>query len=537
MSAVNGFLGRVARRAHAGALGARFILLLFAAAGLYAAALLASRLLGILPPVFAPWTVALVPAAAALGALATVRRPAARDAARRADLALKTDDLFLTAALTGDAADGYAPLVRKSAEERAAAADPRKVVPLGPGRGVRAAAAALALLLAGTAWLPQLDPFGRAEERKRADDRRRKLEETRKATAMRADLLKKQPDAPKAKALEAELKNLQEAFRGMKPDKPEENLAKLQTFQKELGEEWRRLSEERLKDALQQAGPVQQFGGGDPKKAAEWRQQLKQGDLSGVKKELSDLAEEARKLAEKPPSAERDREARELQQKAKDLADFAAKELGIPSATALRRALEQLEMSKTEGLRKEGCEGAAESMDLAGMELDDLERAMKDLQTLEKALQTLQMAKRLNGEGKLDGAKGEGLEGIQDYAELYEKLLAQGEKGEGPGMGKNPGQGKGGKAEEDDSKKSDFKTEKSSSPLTAGKILLEWKTRELSDPGKAKEAYLESVRDVKQGVSEAILQEQVPPGYHEAIRKYFDNLEEEAKPVDGQPPR
>jgi hypothetical protein len=32
------------------------------------------------------------------------------------------------------------------------------------------------------------------------------------------------------------------------------------------------------------------------------------------------------------------------------------------------------------------------------------------------------------------------------------------------------------------------------------------------------------VREVKQGVSEAIQQEQVPPGYHDAIKKYFDTL-------------
>jgi hypothetical protein len=35
---------------------------------------------------------------------------------------------------------------------------------------------------------------------------------------------------------------------------------------------------------------------------------------------------------------------------------------------------------------------------------------------------------------------------------------------------------------------------------------------------------------VKQGVSEAIQQEQVPPGYHEAIKKYFDTLPE--KPAE-----
>ena len=38
---------------------------------------------------------------------------------------------------------------------------------------------------------------------------------------------------------------------------------------------------------------------------------------------------------------------------------------------------------------------------------------------------------------------------------------------------------------------------------------------------------------IKQGISEAITQEQVPPGYHEAIRGYFDSLEIEP---DGSSP-
>jgi hypothetical protein len=32
------------------------------------------------------------------------------------------------------------------------------------------------------------------------------------------------------------------------------------------------------------------------------------------------------------------------------------------------------------------------------------------------------------------------------------------------------------------------------------------------------------LQQVKQGATEAILQERVPPGYHSGIRKYFDEL-------------
>ena len=53
----------------------------------------------------------------------------------------------------------------------------------------------------------------------------------------------------------------------------------------------------------------------------------------------------------------------------------------------------------------------------------------------------------------------------------------------------------------------------------------------MSNVGSTQENYMEKVSEVKQGVSEAILKEQVPPGYHEAIRKYFETVGEDvAKP-------
>ncbi len=89
-----------------------------------------------------------------------------------------------------------------------------------------------------------------------------------------------------------------------------------------------------------------------------------------------------------------------------------------------------------------------------------------------------------------------------------------------------PGIGRGGKAPEKPEEKTDFKTERSRSAYTAGKILLQWKTKEMSDAGSVKGDYRAKLDAVKQGVSEAILQEQVPPGYHDAIKRYFDSLKE-----------
>jgi hypothetical protein len=99
------------------------------------------------------------------------------------------------------------------------------------------------------------------------------------------------------------------------------------------------------------------------------------------------------------------------------------------------------------------------------------------------------------------------------------------EDGEGDeGMG-GEGMGRGVKAPEDDSVETGFKSEQSKSAVTAGKVLLSIKTKGLSDRGDAQKEYRDRIEQVKQGYREAILQEQIPPGYHDGIKTYFNNLE------------
>ena len=73
---------------------------------------------------------------------------------------------------------------------------------------------------------------------------------------------------------------------------------------------------------------------------------------------------------------------------------------------------------------------------------------------------------------------------------------------------------------------SKFKTEISKSHITKGKVLLTLKTKGMGEKTDVKDKYRAAIRDVKQSVSEAILQEEIPPGYHEGIKGYFDTLEE-----------
>ena len=79
----------------------------------------------------------------------------------------------------------------------------------------------------------------------------------------------------------------------------------------------------------------------------------------------------------------------------------------------------------------------------------------------------------------------------------------------------------------DDSVETDFKDETSKSAIKKGKILLSLKTKGVTegDEDEIELEYNTIVSDLKQSVSEAIDQEQIPPGYHDSIKGYFDSLD------------
>ncbi len=542
---VRRLLRRVASRQRACAVGARFYCFVLLLAALYSALLLCSRLLALIPNWFAP--VGLVsPVAAALAmAVAFHRRPTATAAARLVDKRMATDDLYLTAALIESSAGQYQPLVLRDAEAGAGSVPPQAVVPFKWGAKARRILLVLAVLLAASMFLPQLDPFGRGEQRRAIAERRRQLEDSRQATALRIAFLKKKAaEGDLAEQVPRAVARLKETFNATRPAQKEGNLKRLSARQQELGELWRKASEKKLKPDFRQSYEAQKFGAGSEKKVDQWRRELRKGETKALKKEIAELKDAVQKLTEMPEGVEKKELAQQVRQRLRELADFAANETNSPSLnSALQRALDQLAMAGMAGISGPGLEALAESLDLTELELSSLAESLEGLQSLEDALEALQLAKLLNEWEGLDGEMCKSCEGIADYAALYAKLMegrcgscgcllgeggvCSGCGGRGMGLGmRGAGIGVGGLAPEDTEAETAFKTEKSRSALTAGKILLSLKTRGLSDPGQARVDYEQHVDEVKQGVSEAILHEQVPPAYHEAIQDYFDSIGE-----------
>ncbi len=532
MSPLQRLMRQIATRQFTAALGGHFRQALLVVAALYLALLLAARLLGIIPDRFAPWTLATIPGAALLAALVLTRRPSPKETAHLIDTRSGSKELFLTAALLGEAPGEFRPIVLEQAEARAEKLRAAELVPFRWQRGARDAAVSLALLFVAIHFLPQLDPFKKTEQRKKTAQLEEKLEETKKATALRTAQLAESGDQQSEKVKLA-LQELDKTFKEAKPQDREGNLKKLGEEQKEIGELWRKVNNDL--QSLDKA--AQSFGVADMKKIEQWKEELKKGDLTALKKTLNDLRDQVRKIAEMPDSAEKRAALEKAMQQLNDFAQAMKQEMNSPQvAAALERALQQLDMSKLGEISKEAMKSALDSLNLSEQELQQLSQALKDGQALEDALKNLQMAKQLAGQGKLDGEGLLGAAGMADFEKLFaEKMASLGEggpPGEDAGMG--PGIGNGAKRPEDESVKTGFKTEKSISQLTGGKMLLQWKTKEVGDTGARSEEYRQNVQRVKQGVSEAIQQEQVPPGYHEAIKKYFDTLPE--KPVEKTAP-
>jgi hypothetical protein len=520
-SIVQQFLRRVSRRQKIVLLVRRWRFFLLIAVSLYASALLVSRLFGLLPGWFTPVTLAVFPAGALVLAWISYQRTNVTDAARLADAQMGTHDLFLTASLIEHSLGAYQALVLSSAEQRAATMLPQKVVPYHWQRDAFRICAALAVLILGIYVLPQCDPFRLNQRQRQLSEQRERVREMSKATEVRARLLDEKRAGEQTDAVKQAVANLEKTFQDAKPNDKGRTLARLNEQQKVLGQLWKQTSEEKLKNSLNLPPPTQSFGLADPTKAEQMRTDLQKGDVSSANKELDELKQKAQELAATQDPVEREKLRQELMDRLQNLKDTLDQQMNSQALdTDLQRALEQLALANVPGLSGESLKGMSDSLKLTQAELQQLADAMADMKNLEEALKALQLAKTLHDLKPLDGQDFDKLGDLAAY-EAYCEAQCQSLCA---GMGMGPGYGYGPRPYGDEKAATGFKPEKAPSLLQPGRMLLEWKTREVSEAGPAREEYLRAVQDVRQQASEAVVQEQISPGYQAAIKKYFDTL-------------
>ncbi|MBI1346920.1 hypothetical protein GC163_11600 [bacterium] len=514
--------------------------------GVYLAALLMSRLTGLFPEWFSPMSLVTIPVVALVSAVVLHRRPGLRDAARVVDQSSGVRDLYLTLSLLETAAGEYQPLVVQAAESQAPKVQPARVVPLTWQRRHWQAVAFAGVVALAMVFLPQLDPFGKVAAASLSTERQDRLNDSRVATQLRIAEIKKGADElGEATEADQSIDQLKLTFNKMQPQEKRLNMESLMDRQRELADQWKKLATDPLQNLLKADRQAQQqFGQAEEELLQKWNKELQSGSTEGLQQELQSLKDQLQKLAKAQDPLEKQELQKKIQKKLETLEKFAQKNLDSkPLASALQRAMQQMDLSSLDNLSSEALEGAMESLELSEMELEDLAKTAQELKKLEEALKTLRMAKRLNDHEKLDGKECQKCKSLSDYEKLYREMLSkceggqcqgkgkcagcgqcQGGNGNGAGMG-GRGIGEGNIAPEDNSITTEFQTEQSKSAVTAGKVLLSMKSKGQGERGNVAVDYQQLVNQVKLGVSEAILQEQVPPGYHDQIKKYFDALE------------
>jgi hypothetical protein len=504
---------------------------------IYAVALLTTRLTGLIPDVFEPWTLSLPAGLALLVGLAWPSRPTEHEAARSIDTAQNTRDLFLTLTMLPTTAGEYQPLVVTDAEHAAAKVNPAAAVPFSWEQRALATVAALALVFCGQVFLPTLDPFGKVAEAKQEESSEKKLAEKKKETEIRkAQLKEKELDKALSPDVEKAIAGLMNSLRAMKKDQPKKNYESLVANQKNLGEKFR-ATNEALKTLMSKSNLDQKFGAQNASELKRWSESLQNGSSEELAKEMEKLKEELEMLQKTDDPVTKTEMERKIEKRLKAMADLAAEQVGSKSLqAAVQRAKDQLEAAKSDGkMSMEEKQALQESLDVAKMELQQIAQSARDLKALEQSLQAIADAKKLNGEGQLDGAMTDAMTAMEQYKELYEELLAQmgGDpemEGDGEGTG-NRGMGGGGKVDEDDKVETGFVSEKTQTPIQKGKILMSMKSKGLGDESNEdlKLEYKAALDSVKQGYAEAIEAEQIPPGYRGSIQSYFDSLGKQAE--------
>ncbi|GAB5442607.1 MAG: hypothetical protein Fues2KO_29560 [Fuerstiella sp.] len=515
--------------------------------------LLSNRLLGLIPrEQEQPLWLLSIPVLAGLAALVIHRRVEQQAAARAIDEHAKTRDLFLTLASLDTSAGEYQPLVASAAEQKAEQIDVQQVVPFRLSDRLLRLSIVVAVLAAVAIWLPQFDPTGRVEAATKQEEQKKEIKTILREAMKRKDQLDKEAsrDEELDEALEAKIKELQSDFRKMEPRKQESNARVLKSHGTEMNEMWKAAANEQLRRMMHEPLSQQRLGGARNQKMNEWLKDLKEGKTDSLKQELKKAQETMQAMAEAKTPEERKALERELKKDLQTLQRFAKTKAGSRELNeALSKALKALaaskpkdgESSQQDEMSKEAMQALKESLELSEKEMEEVARSAKELKKLEEALKTIQQAEKLNNQEALDGSKCEGCETLEDYAALYEQLMGQG-AGDGDkdrNEGDGGGAGRGGETPEDDSDPEGYKREVEKPQVKPGKILLSIKTKEYADRDEIDPDELQQIRQqidsLKSSVQSAIETEEVPPGYVDGIKGYFDKLESVDPKLQDQP--
>jgi len=391
--------------------------------------------------------------------------------------------------------------------------------------------------------LPTLDPFGRVEAAVKVREEQKEISNLLKSVKTRREQVAKkvQTAEDREQRIMKQAEELMQKLRSMKPAQKQSNSDALEGQRKQLNQMWKQTNSDELRRMLSE-NASQLFGSEQNRRMNEWLKDLQEGKTDGLQQKMDQAQETMQAMLNADTAEERQRLASQLRKELEEVRKFSSRKAGSKALeNSLDSALKALEAlakqqeaaagqkdgannSEQSEMERQAREALEESLKMSKSELQELARSATDMKKLEDALKTLQQAQKLNQQGQLDGEQCEGCQTLEEYAQQYAKQMAGGTNG-------NAERTESGEImDEDDSDPEGYRDEKSRSQIQAGKVLLSIRTREDAtekdfDPDDLR-AYQNSVQAVKTGVQSAIEAEQIPPGYVDGIRGYFDKLQD-----------
>jgi hypothetical protein len=571
-------LAAVCKRLRINAFFKRFLKIFIILTSIYFLALFLNRFTGVTSDVFDLKLAALPLVLSLLITWLLPQKITLVDSARCIDHHAQTDDLFLTQCSISSASGEFKTLLSSQAEKKAKSLDEKLIIPLNWLPSLKAFALLMIPLVLLSLYLPQFDPFGKEGIRQKVEQKKKVIEEERTITKKRLAVLKKQKELPSSS--DEIKKELTKIFKDFKKAKPQQQVKKIRDERRKIAKAWSDKNRD-LQSEKKSTLRTQSFGAMNDK-MRQISKDLKNGETKSASEKLNNIIKELKELSESSDPGNQDKMAK-LKQDMADIKDMLNNELGADSVkAAIDRALRQMNELDDESLQ--ALKDAAKSMELSQRELQRLQKMMDEMKELQKMMQTAQNAEQYaqqkqGGKGK-EGQNSPEYENFEEYEKFFNQQASQGQacgdcsgsglcetcngtgktkdgktcpdcKGKGSckpcgGSGKKPGAGQmmasgtgtgnpgkgGGIPGENDDAQTGLKQEQSKSKNKAGKILMQWKTKGLSDKGEVTVEYQDAVKEIQAGVDEAIVKENIPPGYHDVIKKYFSS--EDGDSIDQQ---
>ncbi len=543
-------------------------------------ALLIRRLCGVGSDWFTADALAVLPVFAVLIAFRAGHKPTIVEAARKIDTTCGANDLFLTLVQLRSCGGAYQVVVSNQAEKLSVGIRSSQIVPWNWRRSaVRLAGGAVVLVLA-VQFVPQFDPFGMVKSADTFVAVRRDLEESRRATSIRAaELSARRESTALVDGSDEFLTELAVELRRLTDYRSAVSLQELESRQRLVEARWREARNDQGVARLLEYAQVNQFLGPTDNGSRKWVEDMAEGQMDSLDEAFATLQDEFSELASSADEVDRQGLERHVRQQVAELQRFSGNQLESKFAeTAMQRAMSQLDSMRLDsGLKSEAATAARESIELAQQEMHQIAQNAKDVALLEDALNAIQSAKQLvqSDSGKTSQSDGSR---IQKFVDKYAKLedengdadAGNDQRRENEGMPNSPGQqlastdgqseskgeGKSGVASEgksagrstnsssgqattgeNDRAETVFRDARESLRLEETRRLLAMRRQGLSEVGEVSDEYRELVRSLQRRVLTVIEVEEIPPGYVSGIRRYFDSLEQTSQQdsLNGRP--